>query len=175
MKRRFRPVIGPGLVIALALSAFYVWRRMQPPQIERPVVVQHEGAMEAAGVPDPPFVLEHAAELGLTEAQHTKVARLAGAYAKGTKELRKGLDEAAHAMNEGLGKASDRPASLTDIPEASRGVAELSGLLAEARAQAWPGLCAVLSEEQQQQAKAAWAKAHTIRPAPPDGAKAGGG
>jgi len=175
MKRRFRPVVGPGLIIALALSVFYVWRRLQPPEVERPVIIQHEGAMAATGVPDPPFVLDHAAELGLTEAQRSKVGKLAAEYDRDTEELRKALDEAAGEMGEGLGKASGEPAPVTDIQESAHGVAELSGLLAEARAQAWPGLCAVLSGEQQQQAKRAWAAAHTIPTAPPDGAKTGGG
>jgi hypothetical protein len=156
-------VIGPGLIIALALSVFLVWRRVQPPQVARPVVIQHEGAIAATGVPDPPFVLAHAEALKLSADQRTRVRQLAEAYGKQTAARRKALDQAEQDARQKLSQAPGRTPSPTDIEDASRGVAELSGLLAEARVAAWPGLCAVLTAEQQQQARQAWAEAHTLR------------
>ena len=156
-------MIGPGLIIALALSVFFVWRRLQPPQIARPVIVQHEGAIAAAGVPDPPFVLAHAEVLALSAEQRARVRRLADEYAKQTATQRKALGQAEREAREKLSNAPGGPPSVTDIQEASRGVTELSGLLAEARVEAWPGLCAVLTAEQQRQAKQAWDEAHALR------------
>jgi len=156
-------VLGPGLIIALALSVFLVWRRMQPPQVARPVIVQHEGAIAATGVPDPPFVLAQAEALKLAAEQRTEVKRLAEAYQKQTASQRKALDQAEQAARGKLSPASGKAPSPTDIQDASRGVAELSALLAEARVAAWPGLCEVLTAEQQEQAKQAWAEAHTLR------------
>ena len=156
-------MLGPGLVIALALSVFLVWRRLQPPQVARPVVVQHEGAIAATGVPDPPFVLAQAEALALSAEQRAKAKQLAEAYGKQTAAQRKALDQAEQEARGKLSQASDKAPSPADIQEASREVAELSGLLAEARVAAWPGLCAVLTAEQQQRAKQAWAEAHTLR------------
>jgi hypothetical protein len=156
-------VIGPGLIIALALSVFLVWRRLQPPQVARPVIVQHEGAIAATGVPDPPFVLAHEEALKLSADQRTRVRELAEAYGKQTAARRKALDQAEQDARQKLSPASGTAPSPTDIQDASGGVAELSGALAEARVAAWPGLCAVLSAEQQQQAKQSWAEAHTLR------------
>jgi len=156
-------VIGPGLAIALALSVFLVWRRLQPPQVARPVVIQHEGAIAATGVPDPPFVLAHAEALKLSTEQRAQVKKLAQTYENQTAAQRKALGQAEQDARGKLSQTSGKAPSPTDIQEASRGVAELSGLLAQARVAAWPGLCAVLSAEQQQQAKQAWAEAHTLR------------
>ena len=163
MSRRFRPVVGPGLVIALGLSVFFVWRRMQPPQVARPVVVQHEGAIAATGVPDPPFVLERAAELGLSADQKARVRELAGEYTRQTEGLREALSRAGRQTRETLSQASDKPPTPTDVQEATKGVSELSGLLAEARAGAWTRLERVLKPEQQDRARRAWAEAHTLR------------
>jgi len=166
-------VLGPGLVIALALSVFLVWRRLQPPQVARPVVIQHEGAIAATGVPDPPFVLAHAEALKLSAEQRTRVEQLTEAYEQRTAAQRKALDQAQQDARGKLTDASGKAPSPTDIQEASRGVAELSALLAEARVAAWPGLCEVLTAEQQQRARQAWAEAHTLR-LPPEKREGGG-
>jgi len=163
MNRRFRPVIGPGLVIALALAGLFVWRRMQPPEIARPVVIQHESAIAATGVPDPPFVLGHAASLALSLEQTGKVRKLADEYTIQTADLRQALDEAGRQAEAKLTRAAGEPPTPTDVQEASRGVAELSGLLAEKRAEAWTRLQPVLTAQQQEQARQAWAEAHTLR------------
>ncbi|MBM3498801.1 MAG: hypothetical protein FJX74_09030 [Armatimonadetes bacterium] len=173
MNRRFRPVIGPGLIIALGLCVFLVWRRMQPPEVARPVVIQHEGAIAATGVPDPPFVLEHAEELGLSDKQRAEVGKLAAEYEAQTASLRSALDEARTAAGKKLDPASAQPPRPTDIQEAAQGVSELSSLLAEARAQAWTRLAPTLSGEQQAAAGKAWAEAHALRFAP--GSRKGGG
>jgi hypothetical protein len=175
MSKRFRPVIGPGLIIALALSVWFVWRRLQPPQVARPVVIQQEGAIGATGLPDPPFVLERSQELGLSAAQRERVKQLATRYAKETDSLRTSLDEAAGDAQGKLKGLSGSPASTSNVQAAARSVSELSGLLAQARADAWPGLQEILTPAQQQQARRSWAAVHSLTPAPPGGRDRGGG
>jgi hypothetical protein len=140
MRKWFRPRIGPGLLIALALAAFLIWQRRQPPQVKRPVIVQHEGAIAATGVPDPGFVLEHSQELGLSAGQHDRVKQLAARYVKETERVRTSLDEAAGDAQGKLKGLSGSPASTATVQAAAQSVTELSGLLAQARADAWPGL-----------------------------------
>ncbi len=163
MSRRFRPIVGPGLIAALALAGFLAWRRMQPPEVARPVVVQHEGAIAATGVPDPPFVLEHAEGLGLSADQQAKVRELADQYTAQTASLREALDRTRRDVGEKLDQAATDPPKPAEVQEAASGVSELSGLLAEARAEAWTGLRQALTAEQQEAAKRAWAEAHTLR------------
>jgi hypothetical protein len=173
MLKRFRPVVGPGLIIALAISVFYVWRRMQPPQVARPVVIQHEGAIAATGVPDPLFVADHAGDLKLSADQQAKVRKLADEYTKQTASLRKALDKSGHDTGAKLDQSSEKPPTPTELKEATQGISELSGLLAEARAGAWTGLQQVLTAEQQAAARQAWADAHTLR-FPPARGEGGG-
>jgi hypothetical protein len=138
------------------------------------VVVQHAGAIAAAGVPDPPFVLEHARELGVTAAQASRLRKLAADYAAETSALRKSLDDAARGLRSDLGGSTGKSVSLTEVQENSRTVAALSSLLAEARAAAWTHLSALLSAQQQDHAKRLWAEAHTLRPPSKGGDDRGG-
>jgi hypothetical protein len=175
MRKWFRPRIGPGLIIALSLAAFLIWQRRQPPQVKRPVIIQHEGAIAATGVPDPGFVLERSQKLGLSASQRERVGQLATRYAKETESLRASLNEAADEAQGKLRGLSGKPASTTDVQAAAQSVAELSGLLAQARADAWPGLQKILTPAQQQQARQGWATAHSLTSASSRTRDRGGG
>jgi hypothetical protein len=159
--------IGPTFLIALVLSALLLW--WQHVQRTGPAVIEHQTAAVTGlpGVPAPDFVQAHAADLGLSTAQKTRVAALAADWQRQTGDLQRQLDAASTALR---GKLSATPPAQYGVEAAQ--VQSLSRDLSTARQAAWPKLEQILDADQQRRAREAWVQAHSLIPRkpPPPGA-----
>jgi len=177
MSRKLR--IGPGLAVALAIAALIAWQQWRLRHAPRPLIVEHQTVRTTGplGVPDPPFVLSRAAELGLSPQQRGRVLRIAETYRREEAPLESDADKALDAAAAELERLqhTGKPATMGRASARGQAVQDTSAQLADLRFRTWPKLAEVLTDEQQQKAKAAWAKAHTLAVPGASGRKRGGG
>jgi len=155
---RRRLVVGPGLIIALALS-FYIahqqglFRKSGPPVVER---------VTTSGPKQPPaadidFLLQRADELRLTEEQVGKLRLLREEWEKNTAAQRAALDREEKQLDRFMKEAAkaDRPTPLREIQRRTAAFSELSGQLAAARRTYWQRGLLVLDLGQREAAQKA--------------------
>jgi hypothetical protein len=153
-------------VVALAVVGFVVWQRWRWEHTPRRLIVEHQTVSETGpvGVPDPPFVLDHAAELQLSPAETKRVEQLADEYRRQETPLleaaKRAADAAATELQE-LQAARKRP-NLDQASATAERLRLASGRLSDLRQQTWPKLAGWLTEDQVRRAKAAWAEAHRL-------------
>ena len=171
MLRLFRPRIGPAFLSALILAGAYLWWRHTQLQVQerQPVVVEHQSPSGSGvvGVPEPSFVAQHAAQLGLSKEQTGQVSRVAEQWGKETADLQRRLDTAGAALQARLQHAARGKLTPADYQAEAALVQALSAQVAALRQANWPRLQAILTPDQQRRAQQAWADAHRLRsPAP---------
>jgi hypothetical protein len=167
MSKRLPLRIGPAFLIALILAGLLLWwKHVQDQQRHGPVVVEHQTAPSSgvAGVPDPTFVAQHAAELGLSKKQAEQLARVDEKWGKETADLQRRLDAAAASLQAILQHAATGKLTPADYHAESEAVQALSKELAALRRAYWPRLQALLTPDQQRRAQQAWADAHRLHP-----------
>jgi hypothetical protein len=153
-------VFGPGLGIALALSAVIVVShvlKMRQPQ-PAPVVVR-QVVPERAGIglfiPPASFLLQHSEELGLTADQRSDVEALQSAWEQEAAPLRRALQEAGAASERELNqaRAGKRRMRSQELQERLQRYSELSGELSRRRAALWREALERLNETQRRRAE----------------------
>ncbi len=172
--RLFRPRFGPAFLTALVLSGVYLWwRQADLAQRQRqPVIVKHQttppGGTLGAVAPD--FVRDQAQELGLTPEQLTRVETLAAEWSRETGDLQSRLQQVGTALQAKFASAASGRLTPADYETEAAELQALSHELSKHRRRYWERLQEVLTAEQQQQAQAAWTRAHqvTLGPGPAD-------
>jgi hypothetical protein len=144
-KRRWL-TIGPGIVIALAISALIgsQWirteiaarrQRSAPPIVERQVI--SSSYEETSGpTPEVSFILDRAGKLHLTHAQLTRLAALQSKWQKFYAPKIAAANRAAENTNKYLAKHGSRT-PVAQIQDAAGPVIALSGEISSARRSYW--------------------------------------
>jgi hypothetical protein len=151
--------VGPGLLIAVVASVV-LWRQSPPPggppAVTRTRVEATHPALPTA--PDPAWLLEQQAALGLTAPQVRKLGRLKSRWERDTHALSEALVQASAAFDERAAAAGEKGVTVQQLQEWAAPVSDLTRQLAEARRAWWSEAGAVLSRSQRRQAEEAWAR-----------------
>ncbi|HEY3397606.1 MAG TPA: hypothetical protein VGM19_08110 [Armatimonadota bacterium] len=169
MSKLLRPRFGPAFLIALVLSGLLLWwRHVQDNQQRGPMIVEHQtpAGVGLVGVPDPTFVREHAAGLGLSADQGQRLAPLAEQWQRETGDLQRRLDAAGQALQGRLAQAQPNRVGPSDMTDAAGEMQVLSRELSAQRQAYWPRLQSILNADQQRRAQEAWADAHRLHVPP---------
>jgi Spy/CpxP family protein refolding chaperone len=150
--------IGPGLLMAVALSVYIAAQRglfTKP----RPPVVEHVGP-EASDTPpaaEISFLLDRADQLHLTDAQRARLRALHDQWARATADQRAALDREQKELDRFMKSAQKvgKPTPLSEIQRRAGPISELSGQLASARRDYWERAMHVLDPDQRDAAEKA--------------------
>jgi hypothetical protein len=140
--------IGPGIVIALAISALVGshWIKMEmaarqqkstPPIVERQVI-SSSYEDKSGPTPDAGFIIDRAGELHLTDAQLTRIEKLRGEWRRFYGPKIAEANHAADKTNKYLADAESRSrTAVVQIQDAAAPVIVLSGEISAARRSYW--------------------------------------
>jgi hypothetical protein len=163
-RRWFR--LGPGLLLAIAASAFLWWQF--PPQSNAPLRIERtpHTAPVPPSAPEPAWLLSQQEHLEMSQAQFAKLNRLRARWDRDTRDLHGKLKRASAEFNRGMTSVSGSSLTLQQIQERAAPVSDLSHQLADARAAWWEEASQTLSHEQRQRAEHNWAQryANNARP-----------
>lgn len=158
--------IGPFFLVAILLSAgILIWQKQQnqrrldtlpPPRVEHQVIDEPD----SASVPPPDLVQAQAARLKLTPQQLAQVDRLATAYGAELKPLQEQLASASAAYaGYQKTKQTQKQVPLAEIQAQMSEISGISTRMVALRQSYWPRLAAILSPDQQKQARRLWQEA----------------
>jgi hypothetical protein len=172
--------IGPGLIIALAISVAIIGmkyvkmekqaaaQRSTPPIIERHAILST--AEEKSGLtPEVKFIIDRSRKIGLSNAQLSELHRLQSEWEKLYRPKLEQANKAASKANEYLSGAEDqRRTPVAHIQDRARPLVTLSGEVSAARRRYWDRAVETLTPDQrktiQTEREIAWAaKTNTKR------------
>lgn len=145
---------GPGVAVALLISAFVVhtrWQegaRRQAPRIERAIIIDTSKA-RAGLVPEVSTLLARREQLKLSVLQVAEVKQLQADWERVSAPLRKQAERAAREFRAWMSKAQQHGrVTTTDIQEHGAEVSDLSAKLVQQRLIYWESALQLLTEEQ---------------------------
>jgi hypothetical protein len=148
---------GPGIAIALVLSAFVVYTRWQeqarrtPPRIER-TVLSDTDKPNAGIIPEISSLLARREELKLSAQQVKEIEKLQAEWERVAAPLREQADRAAGQFRAWMDEAQKRGrVAMNEVQERGAEVRELSAQLVQQRRAYWQSALKLLTEEQRAQ------------------------
>lgn len=148
---------GPGIAIALILSAFVVYARWQeqarraPPRIER-TVVSDTGKAGAGVISEISSLLARRAELRLTAQQVKEIEKLQAGWERVAAPLREQADQAAEQFKRWMDEVQKRgQVAIDEVQRHGAKVRALSAELVQQRRVYWESALRLLAEEQRRQ------------------------
>ncbi len=148
---------GPGIAIALILSAFVVYTRWQeqarrtPPRIERTVLSDSTKPDEGI-IPEISSLLSRREELKLSAQQVKQIEKLQAEWERVATPLREQANRAAGQFRAWMDEAQKRGrVAMNEVQERGAEVRELSAQLVQQRRAYWQSALKLLTEEQRAQ------------------------
>ena len=154
--------LGPGLAVALALSAaILLWPTLRDGFQADPARIERSRLGEIpppAAAPELGWLLERKDALGLKPVQVAKLRRVQRRWDRDTEVLRGALDLAAAQFSRERGASAARGVDIQGLRAQAAPVSSLSRQLAEARRVYWNEAAQILTPRQRSQAEAAWTR-----------------
>ncbi|MCS6861022.1 MAG: hypothetical protein NZT92_11965 [Abditibacteriales bacterium] len=147
---------GPGIVVALILSAFVLYNRYQEPagrapRIER-TVLSDVGKAEAGVIPEISSLLARREELKLTAQQVKEIEKLQAEWERVSAPLRAQADQAAERFQRWMEEAQQRGGvAIDEVQRRGAEVSALSARIVRQRHVYWESALQLLTAEQRQQ------------------------
>ncbi len=148
---------GPGIAIALILSAFVLYNRYQeqarrtPPRLER-TVLSDTDKPGAGVIPEVSSLLARREELKLSAQQAKEIEKLQAEWERVSAPLREQADRAAEQFKAWMDEAQKRGrVAMSEVQERSAEVRELSAQLVRQHRTYWQSALKLLTEKQRAQ------------------------